>query len=335
MSERVALLLNLGTPDSPSTKDVRRYLKQFLMDPDVIDLPWITRKLLVSLCILPFRSAKSAHAYRSVWTDKGSPLLVNSIALQQALCTKTDLPVFVAMRYGSPSIEQQLLAIKRQYPKNCEIVILPLYPHYAGSTVKSCTSEIKRVVCKLNMSHQLNIIPPFYDHYEYIDALIATTKDTLKQPYEHILFSYHGIPERHIIKDDPTKEHCLKPGCCETQSIAHQTCYRHQVAQTTARFAKKAQLAPDEYSMAFQSRLGKAKWLAPYTDKMLVELAQKGVKRLLVICPSFTADCLETLEEIGIRGRASFKQSGGEELMLAPCLNSNETWVKTVLKWLV
>ncbi|MCY4330807.1 MAG: ferrochelatase [Endozoicomonadaceae bacterium] len=333
MVEKIGLLLNLGTPDSPSVQDVRRYLNQFLMDPDVIDLPWIVRKILVSFCIVPLRSAKSAHAYQSVWTKKGSPLLVNSLALQQAVNEKTVQPIFMAMRYGSPSIEQQLLTIKKKYPAAEEIVILPLYPHYAGSTVKSCIKEINRVVKKLNIHCRLNIIPPFYQHSDYIDALVATTRETLEQPYDHILFSYHGIPERHILKEDPTKKHCLQQDCCKTASPAHATCYRYQVTKTTEYFAKKAKIPAGQYSMSFQSRLGKAKWLEPYTDKVLVELAEKGIKRLLVICPSFTADCLETVEEIGIRGRILFERAGGEKLTLVPCLNSHEAWVNAILHW--
>lgn len=334
MSEKIVLLLNLGSPDSPNIEDVRRYLNQFLMDPDVIDLPWLTRKLLVRLLILPFRAPKSAHAYASIWTDEGSPLLLNNYELKKQIQAHVKTPIYMAMRYGTPSIEQTLFDIKEQHPKAKEIITLPLYPHYACSTIKSGNTEITRIVSQCNMPFKITTLPPFYNHPDYIQALIESAKPWLIQPHDHILFSYHGVPERHITKDDPTNAHCLKPGCCETPSPAHATCYRYQVLQTTRTFAAQAGLSTEQYTIAFQSRLGKAKWLQPYTKATLIKLAQTGVKRLLVLCPSFTADCLETLEEIGIQGRSTFKEAGGKELTLIPCLNSHPQWVATLSEWI-
>jgi len=334
MSEKIVLMLNLGSPNAPTKREVQRYLNQFLMDPDVIDLPWIVRRLLVSLLIIPFRSSKSAHAYSSVWTDQGTPLLVNSAQLRQAVQRMINVPIYMAMRYGSPSIEQTLCDIHQQHPQTKELIVLPLYPHYAASTVKSCKTELARVMQRFKFPFAAQMIPPFFKDNDYIHSLVECAHDFLQQPYDHLLFSYHGIPERHITKADPTGEHCLKPKCCETHSPAHKTCYRYHVMQTTKAFVQATGLTSDQYTVTFQSRLGKAKWLQPYTAPTLISLAQKGVKRLLVICPSFTADCLETLEEIGIQGRQTFINAGGKDLTLLPCLNKHETWVKTVAHWI-
>ena len=334
MPKKAVLLLNLGTPDAPSVKAVRRYLKQFLLDPEVIDLPRLIRNLLVRLFILPFRSAKSAHAYASVWTEEGAPLLVYSRHLRNELQQVCELPVYLAMRYGSPSIPEILMDMHREHPEVKDIILLPLYPHYAGSTLKSCTLEVDRVISKYCLPLDYQRIPPFYDNPDYIHALCESARPWLDQDYDHILFSYHGIPERHIRKEDVTGRHCLRPDCCERPSAAHATCYRYQVFRTTKDFVRKAGIPADRYSISFQSRLGKARWLEPYTDKVLVTLANKGIKKLLVICPSFTADCLETLEEIGIRGQDTFKQAGGKELILINCLNSHPAWIKTLAKWI-
>jgi len=332
---RAVLLTNLGSPDDTSVPAVRRYLDQFLMDPYVIQLPWLLRRLIVSLLVLPTRPKASAHAYQSIWWEEGSPLIVLSQRLLEAVRRKTGVPVAMAMRYGNPSIESQLLQLAAQDGIG-EILLMPLYPHYADSTVKTSVEEAKRVIAEHGLKVRLNVIRPFYEEPDYIDALLASAAPWLdaEEGYDHVLFSYHGLPELHLKKADPTGAHCLKrPDCCQVPSPAHATCYRHQVLQTTARFVAKAGLAPDQYSVAFQSRLGRAKWLEPSTVDTLEKPAPKGVRRLLVMCPAFVTDCLETLEEIALQGAETFKQAGGASLTLIPCLNDHEQWATVVARW--
>ncbi|MCK5893133.1 MAG: ferrochelatase [Endozoicomonadaceae bacterium] len=331
MQGRAVLLVNLGSPDSPEVSDVRRYLNEFLMDKYVITLPWLLRRLLVTF-LLATRPKQSAEAYLSVWLPEGSPLKVMSEQVREKLQAQTELPIRMAMRYGSPSIEQQLLELS-MLEQTEEILLLPMYPHYAMSTVKSCLAETQRVMKKQNIRKTLTIHPVFYNHQDYINALVESAKFWLKQKYDHLLFSYHGLPERHVREDDSTGHHCLTPDCCYKPSPAHATCYRHQLYQTTASFVRAAGISDDRHSIAFQSRLGKAKWLEPYTDKTIEQLARKGVKRLLVICPAFTVDCLETLEEIAIQGDALFKAAGGEQLIMIPCLNDHPVWISTLKQW--
>lgn len=333
MQGRAVLLVNLGSPDSPGVDDVRRYLNEFLMDKYVIDLPWPLRRLIVSAFVLPSRPKQSAHAYQSVWLEAGSPLKVISERTRAALQALTDSPVHLAMRYGSPSIEQELLALARRDDVE-EILLLPMYPHYAMSTVKTCVEQARQVMVKHDIRQRLTVFPVFYHHPDYIQSLVDSARPWLGQPFDHLLFSYHGIPERHIRRDDPTGNHCLTPDCCQKLSKAHETCYRHQVFQTTEAFARAANIPANLYSVAFQSRLGKAKWLEPYADKTIAELARKGVKQLLVICPAFTADCLETLEEIAMQGQETFQAAGGETLTLIPCLNDHPGWIQTLRRWI-
>ncbi len=335
MKNRAVLLTNLGSPDNTGVPAVRRYLDQFLMDPYVIQLPWLLRRLIVSLLVLPTRPKASAHAYQSIWWEEGSPLIVLSERLLDAVRRKTGVPVAMAMRYGNPSIESQLLQLAAQDGIE-EILLMPLYPHYADSTVKTSVEEAKRVIAEHGLKVRLNVISPFYQEPDYIDALIASAAPWLKngEGFDHVLFSYHGLPELHLKKADPTGVHCLqRPDCCQVPSPAHATCYRHQVLQTTAHFVAKAGLGPDQYSVAFQSRLGRAKWLEPSTVDTLEKLAQKGVRRLLVMCPAFVTDCLETLEEIALQGAETFKQAGGASLTLIPCLNDHEQWATVVARW--
>ncbi len=329
-----ALLVNLGSPDSPSEDDVRRYLNEFLMDGNVIDLPWLLRRMLVSFFVLPKRPAQSAKAYQSVWTDQGSPLLNISKDLYEQVKKQTDMPVELAMRYGKPDMASALVKLASK-PEIKEVVLFPLYPHYAMSTVKTVVENAEDIVRKHKLPITLKVHPTFYDADDYINALIESAGEYLKQEYDHLIFSYHGVPERHIQKDDPTGNHCLKSGnCCQKASVAHQTCYRHQVYRTTAAFVEKAGIPVDKYTVAFQSKLGRAKWLEPSTSSTVEALAQQGVKKLLVICPAFVADCLETIEEIGMEAKADFIKAGGESLELIPCLNSHPVWVKLVTSWL-
>ncbi len=343
MTNRAVLLANLGSPDSPTETDVRSYLNQFLMDPYVIQLPWILRRLIVSAFVLPKRPKASAAAYSSVWMDQGSPLIVLSRILHEALSQSLDMPVALAMRYGQPSIESQLLALAEQTDIS-EVLYIPLYPHYADSTVTTSIVEAQRVIRQHRLNFKFNVLPPFYDHPDYIAALVARAKPVIERTVNdygsldsgktHIVFSYHGLPESHLVSADPSPGHCLQQAnCCETPSPAHATCYRHQVLRTTQCFAELAGLEKSHYSVAYQSRLGRAKWLEPNTEDNLQQLAEKGVKHVLVMCPAFVTDCLETLEEIQIRGQEVFKEAGGDTLELIPCLNAHPDWVRVLAGW--
>jgi len=333
MTDRAVLLANLGSPDQPETKAVRRYLNQFLMDPYVIQLPWLLRRLIVSLFVLPTRPKASAEAYQSVWTPQGSPLIVLSEQLRAALQEKVSMPVTMAMRYGQPSIENKLLELS-QNKSIREVLFIPMYPHFADSTVTTSIEEAKRAIKKHKLDLTLRVVEPFYQQADYIRALLESAQPYLAQEYDHIVFSYHGLPESHITKLDQSGSHCLKQDkCCQTAHPSHQQCYRHQVMRTTQCFAMQAGLATSRYSVAFQSRLGRAKWLGPNTEDKLEELAAAGVRKVLVICPAFVTDCLETLEEIAIRGEEVFTAAGGETLTLVPCLNSHPAWVETLANW--
>ncbi len=323
---RGILLVNLGSPESPSVKDVRRYLGEFLMDGRVLDVPYLLRRAIVSLAIKPFRSARSAEAYQSIWWDEGSPLIVLSRRMQELLQAKVDMPVELAMSYGNPSIAH---AVRTLLDKQIdELFLIPLYPHYAMSTYETVVVAVESAMSKAGASVPLIIQPPFYNHPPYIQALAASAKDQLGKDYDHLLFSYHGLPERHLRKTDPTGSHCLcSEDCCSVSSVAHKTCYRAQVMATTEAMVQAASIPKDKYSVAFQSRLGRDKWLEPSTVNVLAELAAQGTRKLLVICPAFVSDCLETLEEIGIRGRETFLKAGGEHLELIPCLNDHPLWI--------
>jgi len=326
MSNHALLLVNLGSPASTEVADVRRYLNQFLMDPYVVDLPWPLRRLLVSLILLK-RPAASAHAYASIWWQDGSPLVVLSKRLQEAMQAQwTQGPVELAMRYGEPSIETVLKGLAAQGIQ--QVTLAPLYPQFADSTTTTVIEEVRRVVRAANLDMRFSLLAPFYDQPEYIDALVDSARPYLEQDFDHLLLSFHGLPERHLRKLDPSK-HCLKgPDCCRTappQVLA--TCYRAQCLRSAAAFAERMGLGPEQWSVSFQSRLGRDKWIEPYTESRLEALAGQGVKKLLVMCPAFVADCIETLEEIGDRGLEQFQAAGGESLQLVPCLNDHPSWV--------
>ncbi|MCO8168213.1 ferrochelatase [Pseudomonas sp. 21LCFQ02] len=326
MTDHALLLINLGSPASTSVADVRRYLNQFLMDPYVVDLPWPIRRLLVSLILIK-RPEQSAHAYASIWWDEGSPLVVLSKRLQAKMQAQWQHgPVELAMRYGEPSIESVLERLAGQGIR--QVTLVPLYPHFADSTVTTAIEEVKRVVRDKGLDMQFNLLPPFYDQPEYLEALVQTTRPYLEQPYDHLLLSFHGLPERHLRKLDPTGKFRFQDdeACMNAPAEVLATNYRAQCIQSAAAFAKLAGIADGKWSVSFQSRLGRDKWIEPYTEQRLDELASKGVKRLLVMCPAFVADCIETLEEIGDRGAEQFKEAGGDELVLVPCLNDDEHW---------
>lgn len=330
MTEQALLLVNLGSPASTDVADVRRYLNQFLMDPYVVDLPWPLRRVLVSL-ILAKRPKESAHAYASIWWPEGSPLVVLSQRLTDAVRPYwSEGPVELAMRYGEPSIEGALLKLAGQGIQT--VTFAALYPQFADSTTTTAIEEARRVIRDRKLNIKLSILQPFYDQPEYLDALVDSAKPYL-QDFDHLLLSFHGLPERHLHKVDPTGAHCLKSAdCCQrAEGAVLATCYRAQCMQSGAQFAERAGLQPQQWSVSFQSRLGRAKWIEPYTEEQLDALAAKGVKKLLVMCPAFVADCIETLEEIGDRGREQFIAAGGADLQLIPCLNTHESWVQALL----
>lgn len=322
---KAILLVNLGSPDSPSVRDVRRYLNEFLMDGRVIDSPWLVRRFVVGM-ILVKRPAESAHAYEKVWTKEGSPLIVYSRHVQELLQKRLAVPVELAMRYQNPSIES---AVRNLAAKGVsETLLIPQFPHYAMSSYETAVVRVQEVVAQLAPRMKVVVQPPYYDQPDYIAALTASAADFLKKDYDHLLFSFHGIPERHIKKSDVTGCHCLAtPNCCETPSRAQAQCYRAQCFRTAALFVEKAGVPAGKWSVSFQSRLGKDPWLKPYTDYELPRLATEGRKRMMVICPAFVSDCLETIEEIGIRGCAEFMAGNGQEYTRIPCMNEHPAWI--------
>jgi ferrochelatase len=333
-ARKAILLMNLGSPDSTAVKDVRNYLNQFLMDKRVIDMPFITRALLVRGIIVPFRAPKSAEAYKTIWTDEGSPLIVLTRQLQAALCQELEEPVAIAMRYGNPSPRKAYEELLAAHPLLEEIIAIPLYPHYAMSSYETAVEYAREQYAQEKYKFKLIFIRPFYNDLAYIQSLALNMRPWLDKEYDHILFSYHGIPERHVRKTDITCNHCLTTAnCCETVSPAHAYCYRHQVLTTTRLVTKQLGIPANKFSISFQSRLGKG-WLQPFTDIRLEQMPGEGIKKLLVICPAFVSDCLETLEEIEERGRETFMQAGGEEYHMIPCLNAQPAWVKTIAGWI-
>ncbi|WP_166363902.1 ferrochelatase [Pseudomonas akapageensis] len=330
MTDHALLLVNLGSPASTEVADVRSYLNQFLMDPYVIDLPWPIRRLLVSLILIK-RPEQSAHAYASIWWDEGSPLVVLTRRLQQAMSEHWPHgPVEMAMRYGEPSLETVLARLAAQGVTR--VTLAPLYPQFADSTVTTVVELARQVVRDKQLPLQLSLLQPFYDQPEYIDALVASARPYLQQPYDHLLLSFHGLPERHLKKLDPTGKHCFQDAdCCRNASPeVRAVCYRGQCLRTAQVFAERMGLPEGSWSVSFQSRLGRAKWIEPYTEARLDELARQGVKKVMVMCPAFVADCIETLEEIGDRGREQFREAGGDELVLVPCLNDHPEWVRAL-----
>lgn len=327
------LLVNLGSPDSTETKDVKKYLDEFLMDERVIDLPYLLRALLVKGIILNTRPKKSAKAYKKIWWPEGSPLIVLSKRLQTNLQKKVSLPVELAMRYGNPSIEHGLTQLNNQGVD--EVLLLPLYPQFAMATTETIVVLAEKIKKEKFPTMKLEIVPAFYNKKDYIKNLADSIRDNLQNfKSDYILFSYHGVPERHIRKSDVTKSHCqINNTCCVTPSKAHDFCYRHQCLETTRQVAEVLGLEEGKFGTSFQSRLGRDPWLQPYTDATIDGLAQKGIKNLAVVTPAFVSDCLETLEEIGMEAAESFKENGGEHFLSIPCLNDREDWVQTLTSW--
>ena len=333
MAKKGIVLMNLGSPDSTEVKDVRRYLKEFLMDERVIDVPYLLRAFLIHGIIVPFRAPKSAEAYKTIWSKDGSPLVVLTKQLQKALQLKVNEPVAIAMRYGNPTPKTAFDELQKNNPDLEEVLAIPLYPHYAMSSFETAVESAKEVYEQNKYPFKLQFLQPFYNEPRYINALAENIRPYLEKEHDHILFSYHGIPGRHIRKSDITGSHCLKiENCCEVASPAHAHCYRHQVFTTTRLVMEQLNIPKNKYSISFQSRLGKG-WLEPFTDIRLVELPKEGIKKLLILCPAFVSDCLETLEEIDVRGKEEFIGAGGESFTMIPCLNTNPLWVDVLANW--
>lgn len=326
------LLVNLGTPNSPQTPDVRTYLREFLSDPRVVDINPVGRWLLLNMIILPFRPAKSAHAYQKIWTDRGSPLLFHgqdlAAGVQETL--GEGFKVELAMRYGHPSIPE---ALQRLVDADIEqIIFVPLFPQYSSAATGSAIEKVYDVASGMWNVPSISTVPAYYAHPDFIESFAAVTRphlDSFKPDY--VMFSYHGVPERQVQKSDTTGAHCLvKQGCCDAITPDNRYCYRAQCYATTRALSAALSLQDNQHEVAFQSRLGRTPWIRPYTDVRLVELAKEGKKRLAVLCPAFVADCLETIEEIGMRAKEDWVQAGGEDLILVPSLNAHPRWVQAV-----
>jgi ferrochelatase len=332
--KRAVVLMNLGSPDSTDVKDVKRYLDEFLMDGRVIDKPLLFRAMLVKGIIVPFRAPKSAEAYKSIWTNEGSPLIVISKQLAAALDNEVEEPVLIAMRYGTPSPKETFDRLRDEHPELEQVLLIPMYPHYAMSSYETAVEYAKEQHKEGGYRFRLEYIKPYYNNEEYLEALCESIRPHLEKEYDQVLFSYHGVPERHIYKGDITGQHCLKTGnCCDMPSAAHQYCYRHQCWVTTKEVAKRLNIPESKWGFSFQSRLGRDPWLQPYTAQRLAELPKEDVKKVVVVCPAFVSDCLETLEEIAEEGKEIFLHAGGESFDMIPCLNVHPLWVRAMAKW--
>jgi protoporphyrin/coproporphyrin ferrochelatase len=328
------LLVNLGSPESPTAKDVKPYLDEFLMDRFVIDVPFILRALLVRGIILQTRPKKSAAAYAKIWWKEGSPLIVLSKRMHKKVQDLVDVPVALAMRYGTITIMKGLQELKDKGVT--EVMLFPLYPQHAMAS----TTTILVLAEELRIKHfpemKFKTVPAFYNKPDYIKVLAENIKKHLGDyDYDHLLFSYHGIPKRHIRKTDITKSHCkIDRTCCSTPSPAHEFCYSHQCYETTKLVTEYLNIPKEKYSQTFQSRLAGDKWLTPYTDVEINKMPEKGIKKLAVVTPAFVSDCLETLEEIAMEANEEFLHHGGEEFIAIPCLNDDDNWCQLVADWI-
>ncbi len=333
MPKHAVLLVNLGSPDSTSVPDVRKYLREFLGDERVLDLAAPLRWALLEGIILRTRPKKSAHAYEQIWTKEGSPLVVTSRRVREKLAATlgATTPVYLAMRYGSPSIASVVGQIAADGID--EILLFPQYPHYAMSSYETVVVRVKEEVARQVPRLRVTTVQPFFGDADYIEALRTVCAPFLAQPHDHVLFSYHGLPERHMRKADSSRAHCtLVPDCCTTCVPAHATCYKAQCLATTRALTAAAGIPAEKHSVSFQSRLVGEPWLKPFTDVELAQLPKAGVKRLLVICAAFTTDCLETLEEIQQQGRDTFLEAGGESFTQIPCLNDHPVFIDFLAK---
>lgn len=334
MKKKGALLVNLGSPDSTDPKDVKKYLDEFLMDPRVIDVPFWLRSFIVRGIILNTRPKKSAEAYSKIWWKEGSPLIVLSERLREKVDKHTGIPIALAMRYGSMTIKKGLQELKEKGVT--EVLIVPLYPQFAMATTETIMVLAEELRLEFFPEMTFSSIPAFYNKPEYIEVLSKSIAEKLEGlDYEHLLFSYHGVPERHIKKRDITKSHCkIDKSCCLTHSPAHQFCYRHQCYEVTRLVGEKLGLKPGTFSTSFQSRLGFDPWLQPYTDRTIEKLGLSGIKKMAIATPAFVSDCLETLEEIAMEGEEIFHEVGGKEFTTIPCLNDRDDWVRVLSGWI-
>ena len=329
------LLINLGTPSAPDVQSVRNYLNEFLMDPYVIDIPYPLRLLLVKGIILRLRPKASAELYQKVWTEQGSPLLVISQQLTEQVraATPDDCHVELGMRYGNPSITSALAKLMQQ-PLD-KLIVLPLFPQYSQAATESAIQAFKTAFAQYSQQPDLTIIDEFYSHPAFVKAYADVIADHLDtEHHEHLLMSYHGLPVKHLEKTgcQHVSKHCLDEIGCPKITTQNTRCYRAQCYATTHALAEQLKLDSNQYSVSFQSRLGRTPWIRPYTDFHLPNLYKQGIKRLAVVCPSFVADCLETLEEIAIRAKEQWLELGGESLTVIPCLNSSDAWVNAIGK---
>ncbi len=335
-SERVGvLLINTGSTEAPRTAETRTYLREFLSDPRILDINPVVRWFLLNFIILPTRPKNSARAYSQIWTEQGSPLLVVSRDLMAGLQEQMpDTEFAIGMRYGKPSIEEGLTKLVES--RVDRIILAPLFPQYSSAATGSALELVYRLAGKMWNVPALSVLPPFYDDPGFIASWADLSRPILESfKPDHLLMSYHGLPERQVKKSDTAGGHCLqKDDCCEQIGRANQFCYRAHCVATSRAMAKELGLTPDQYSFSFQSRLGRDPWLKPATDVVIPVLPKKGIKRLAVMCPAFTADCLETLEEIGLRAKSDFLTAGGEAFQFIPCLNSHPTWVKALVSML-
>lgn len=322
---KAVLLVNLGSPDSTGVADVKRYLDEFLTDERVIDQAFV-RKVIVPLIILNTRPKKSAEAYASVWTDEGSPLIVTSRRQAEMLDKAIAPKVYLAMRYGNPSIPGVIRQILDD--GTTSLFVIPLYPQYAMSSYETVVVKVMEEINKLQPDLDVDVLQPFYNDPEYLDILANSIRDHIPEDNERLLFSFHGIPERHLRLSDPSHAHCLcVKDCCEHANPAHATCYRHQCFATVRGVVERLGLPEDKYFTSFQSRLGRDPWLTPYTDATLEQWARDGIRKVRVVCPAFVTDCLETLEEIAEEGKEIFTDAGGEDYEAIPCLNESPEWI--------
>ncbi|MCL5126797.1 MULTISPECIES: ferrochelatase [unclassified Algibacter] len=328
------LLVNLGSPESPEPKDVKKYLGEFLMDERVIDLPYIARAALVKGIILKTRPKASAAAYKKIWWKEGSPLIVISERLQNKIQKEVEYPVALAMRYGSMTIKKGLQELVDKGVE--EVLLFPLYPQFAMATTETITVLAEELRQEYFPDLKIESVPAFYNKPDYIEVLANSIKNHLKDKnYDHVLFSYHGVPERHIRKSDVTKSHCkIDKSCCVTPSKAHEYCYKHQCLEVTRLVGEKLGFKEDMFSTSFQSRLGFDPWLQPYTDRTIERLGKKGVQNMAIITPAFVSDCLETLEEIAMEGQEIFHEMGGKDFTTVPCLNDDDEFVELLSKWI-
>ena len=328
------LLVNLGSPESPEPKDVKKYLGEFLMDERVIDIPYIARAALVKGIILKTRPKASAAAYKKIWWEEGSPLIVLSERLQNKIQKQVEYPVALAMRYGSMTIKKGLQELVDKGVE--EVLLFPLYPQFAMATTETITVLAEELRQEFFPSLKIESVPAFYNKADYIEVLSNSIKRHLDgKKYDHVLFSYHGVPERHIRKSDVTQSHCkIDKSCCVTPSKAHEYCYKHQCLEVTRLVGERLQFKKGAFSTSFQSRLGFDPWLQPYTDRTIERLGKSGVENMAIITPAFVSDCLETLEEIAMEGQEIFHEMGGKDFTTVPCLNDDDEFVALLSKWI-